>query len=253
MEIKSYRKLKNNVYELTFDNKEKYKLFDDIIVKYELLISKKMDKRKLEMLLDENTKLEAYYKALKLISIKMRTELEIRKYLLKYNYNKKSVDAAIKRLTKEDLINPENYAQAYVNDSMNLTLNGPEKIRDNLKKLGIDDNTSEKYLSKIKTDEWIERIKVIISKKMKLNKNSEKMFKNKMYRELILLGYEIDDIKLVLKEINIDDKEIFLKDAEKIYKKCLERYPDQVEYTFKNKMYAKGYEIDDINEYLNNQ
>ena len=40
MEIKEYKKLKSNVYELKFKSGEAVKLYDEVILKYNLLITK---------------------------------------------------------------------------------------------------------------------------------------------------------------------------------------------------------------------
>ena len=40
MKIKKISKKRNNLYELTLDNNEKISLYDDIILKYNLLITK---------------------------------------------------------------------------------------------------------------------------------------------------------------------------------------------------------------------
>jgi len=46
MEVKTYKKIRNNLYEITLSNGEKFKLYDDIILKYELLIERKVTDRR---------------------------------------------------------------------------------------------------------------------------------------------------------------------------------------------------------------
>ena len=43
--IENLKKLKNNIYELELDNGSLVKLYDDVIVKYSLLINKKIDSK----------------------------------------------------------------------------------------------------------------------------------------------------------------------------------------------------------------
>ena len=40
MKIKSYKKIKGNEYELILDNDVKVRLYDDLIIKHELLLKK---------------------------------------------------------------------------------------------------------------------------------------------------------------------------------------------------------------------
>ena len=171
MEIINFKKDKTNIYKITLDNDETYKLYDDIILKYELLIDKSLTPKKLKSILEENEKMDAYYKALKYLSIKMRSELEIIKYLKKYGMNESSITYAIDKLKSEGYIDSKKYAKSFINDQLTLTLNGPKKISSDLKSVGIPSNITDIYLEEIYANIWHERITKIIDKKAKVNKN----------------------------------------------------------------------------------
>lgn len=252
MEVKSYKKLKNNLYEITLDNGEKHKLYDDVILRYELLIDKELKKKKLEEILSENALLDAYYRALKYINTKLRTELEIRKYLFRYEFSNDQIDYAISRLKADGYINESLYVQAFINDSITLSLNGPKKIKDTLNKLGLNETLIDSYLSKIPSDTWLPRIKKIVEKKAKINKSGERVFKNKVYSDLVALGYYSYDIKSFLDSFTLDTGDIFKREADKMYNKLSSKYSGvELELRFKQKMFAKGFDSDDISNYLN--
>lgn len=251
MKINSYKKVSSNLYELTIDNGEKIKLYDEVILKYELLIDKKLTEKKLKDVLDANAPLESYYKALNYISKKMRTRLEIDEYLKKYDYDIKARNFTITRLQKEGYLNEERYIEAYINDSLTLGLNGPKKISSNLQKLGLDNSLIDGYISKVDFDIWNSRIKKIIEKKVKTNKNSTFIFKNKMYNELINLGYDSEMISDNLNRCNFSDESAFLKEADKIWNQLSKKYDGkELELKFKNKMFMKRYDVEDINSYV---
>lgn len=251
MEIKSYKKLRSNLYEISFKNGDKYKIYDDIILKYELLIDKEVAKKKLEKILEDNALLAAYYRALKYINTKMRTELEIRKYLERYEFTKKQIDYAVSKLKDEGYIDEKRYVQAFINDALNLTLNGPKKIKEELKKLGINEVVIDDYISQIDDGEWIPRIKRIVEKKAKVNKQGERAFKNKVYSDLILLGYYSEDIKEILEGYHIETDNVFKIEAEKIYNKLSLKYCGvELELRFKSKMFSKGFDSDVISSFL---
>ena len=65
MKILKYKKCKDNKYSIEFDNDISIKLYDDVIVKYELLRIKNIDDDLFKEVTSYNDKLEAYYKSLK--------------------------------------------------------------------------------------------------------------------------------------------------------------------------------------------
>lgn len=252
LEIKKYKKLKGNLYEIELDDFKKYKIYDDIILKYELLIDNRLDKKKLEKIISENNLLDAYYKALKYISVRMRSALEIRNYLKRKSFNDAECNYAIKKLRMEGYIDEKKYVQAYINDAIILTVNGPKKIIDNLNKLGISESLTREYLDSIDSDEWIDRIKRIVDKKIKTNKCSEKMFKNKVTADLLNLGYYYEDIKIIMDDVKIDATDAFLNEADKVYSRLESKYEGtELILRFKSKMFSKGFEADAINDYIN--
>ena len=102
MKIIKYTKKNKNTYEITLENKEIINIYDELILKYDLLITKELDDYTKKLILEENTYYEAYYKALKYLSIKMRTNLEITKYLS--NYPSNIIDKVITKLYEENYL-----------------------------------------------------------------------------------------------------------------------------------------------------
>ena len=74
--ISSFKTKKGGIYEITLDNHEKVNLYDDVILKYNLLLSKEIDEKKLKQILEDNSYLESYHIALKYLNYKLRTEKE---------------------------------------------------------------------------------------------------------------------------------------------------------------------------------
>ena len=68
MEIKEFKKLKGNVYELKFKNGEEVKLYDDVILKYNLLFNKSFNDKLYEEIINYNKSLDAYYISLKYLN-----------------------------------------------------------------------------------------------------------------------------------------------------------------------------------------
>ena len=250
MEIKKFKKLKNNIYELELDNGSLVKLYDDVIVKYSLLINKKIDNKLLDEITKYNTSLDAYYLSLKYISKKLRCEKEIEKYLTKLDFNKDVIDKTISKLNKDGYLKHDIYIKSYINDIYNFNNYGPDKIKFNLRELGFNLNEIDPYLE---DKDFRSKAIKIIDKKVKANhKLSNYMLKQNISNYLINLGYEKEMFNSYLGNIKIDNSLVIKKDIDKIKNKYQKKYCGRELYYFiKNKLYQKGYREDEIGEALN--
>ena len=105
MEIVKFKKLKGNLYEIVLDNGLSFKLYDDVIVKYNLLVNKRFDDKFFMEVTSYNDSLDAYYTCIKYLNTKMRSEVELRKYLDKRGISKEVCDETIDRLKKSGYLN----------------------------------------------------------------------------------------------------------------------------------------------------
>ncbi len=246
MKIIKYVKKKNNLYEVTLSNKEKINLFDDVILKYELLLKSEFDEKLLKEIIEFNNQIEAYNISLKFIISKLRTEKEVRKKL--NNYNKKIQDYVINRLTSEGYLNNELYIKAYVNDSVNLKFIGPNKIKYELKKLSFNELDIDNYLNTIESIVWEEKINKYIKKKIETNtKLSGTLLKNKIISDLLNKGFYKEDIYTNIDNFTyIDNKNIYEKEYEKLKNKLGKKYSGEyLDYYIKLNLRKKGFNLDD--------
>ena len=250
MEIKKFKKLKNNIYELELDNGSLVKLYDDVIVKYSLLINKKIDNKLLDEITKYNTSLDAYYLSLKYISKKLRCEKEIEKYLTKLDFNKDVIDKTISKLNKDGYLKHDIYIKSYINDIYNFNNYGPDKIKFNLRELGFNLNEIDPYLE---DKDFRSKAIKIIDKKVKANhKLSNYMLKQNISNYLINLGYPKDIFYDSLDNIKINNKDILVKEASNYIKKYSKKYENkELLYFVKDKLYKKGYNSNEIDEVLN--
>lgn len=253
MKILRYKKYKNNEY-IIITSKGEYKLYDDIIVKYELLLKKEISEKEFANILTENNFLNAYYTALKLISTKMRTEKEIFEILQKNEFKKEEIEYTIKRLKNEKYLNNRIYIETYIHDHLCLKIEGVNKIHKDLINLGFNDLEILPVLSNIDKEIFKDKISKYIDKKLKTNKKSINEFKRKTLNELINKGFEKDDINNYLNNLNIEENE---KELEKLILKLYNKYIKKYDlYTtklkMKNYLFQKGYNDINIDIYLEN-
>ncbi len=249
MEIVKFKKGKSNIYELEFDNGLKFKLFDDVIVKYNLIGNKRLDSKKFEEIVLYNDSLGAYYDSIKKLNTKLRSEVEIREFLKKKEYSSDIIDKTIERLKKDGYLNRALYIKSYINDAFRFNNDGPDKIKRNLNKLGFNDNEIEDYLDL----DFKEKAIKLIDKKVKVNnKYSNYLLKEHINNYLINLGYPRELYMDYLNNIKINNKDILKKDTIILIKKYQKKYEnDTLKYFIRDKLYKKGYNSEEISEVLN--
>ena len=240
MKIIKYKKLKNDIYEIILENNEKIKLYEDIILKENLLWKKEIDN--IDELLSKNKDYEIYDISLKRLSNHVESIKGMMDYLTKKGYSDKSIKETIDKLVNKGYLNNNYYAKSYINNQINLSNDGPLKIKKHLENLEINEDIYGEYLD-INNDIWYDRIKKYLDKQIKLNKKSLYYFKNKMLINLINLGYEKEMINDCLTNLTIDnEEELKKKEEEKIRKRLERKYSnDELERKIKEKLYQKGF------------
>lgn len=254
MKIGKYTKLKSNKYSVEIDGIS-VKLYDDVIVKYELLRTKEIDEKLFKEITEYNDKLEAYYKSLKYITRKLRTEKEIYKYLEK-DYDKKIILETIDKLKKMGYLNKELYLKCYISDQINMYLVGPNKIKKDLESLGYKEEEINDYLLKIDDDVWFSKIDKLLKKKLNSNRNLGVMkLKDKVRYDLGNLGFYKWMIDEIIDSIEIEDNvNILEKEYNKIYRKLIKKYDgSELDYQIKIKLFQKGFNYSVIDEFIQNK
>lgn len=253
MRITKYQKSKKNTYLVTIDNND-YLLFDDIIVKYTLLLKKEITKKELEMVLKDNQELKCYYKALDYLSKKMRTKKEVKKYLEKNEFNKEEINKTITKLTNEKYLDEESYLNAYISDSLRFSNDGSLKIKQKLINLGLNKELIISKLNAIDTDIWQDKCDKLSLKKLKSNnKDSKQVILLKIKNYLINNGYEIKYINNSLSKLNIETNfDNLEKEYNKLKIKLSKKYEgSNLDFQIKMKLLNKGYTNEEIVHVIN--
>lgn len=242
MNIEKYKKKNNNLYEITLSNKDIIVLYDDVILKYNLLLKKEIDNNLLKKVLDENKKYESYYIALKFLNTKLRTEKEIRNKLK--DFDNETIRYTIDRLKQEGYLNDLVYIKSFINDEINLKLTGQDKILFLLKKKGFNELDINNYLNTIDNNIWNNKINKYIIKKINTNHNLSGLFlKKKIIDDLINKGFYKEDILLCLDNYEFnDDLNIYEKEYNKLKNKLSKKYSgEELEYHIKTNLFKKGF------------
>jgi SOS response regulatory protein OraA/RecX len=153
------------------------------------------------------------------------------------------INKTVKLLYDNNFLNEDLYLKSYINDRINLSNDGPLKIKRDLLKLGLKEEDIIDRLNTISSDIWLDRIDTIVSKKIKGNsKYSSYMLKSKVLLNLTNLGYYKEDILSILNRYDIIDSDIYLKEKEKAYKELSKKYSGyELEQKINARLYRKGF------------
>ena len=247
MKINKFTKNRNGMYIITFEDNSKIKIHEDLILKYDLLISKSLDDDLKEKILSENKTYEIYEVAISYINKKLRSKKELINYLKKKEYSSEDIGRVVLLLTDSGFLNNDIYANSFVHDHIVLSMDGPNKIRKELEDNGIDNDLIYKVMENYTLELEMERIEKIVDKQIKLNKNKgANLLKKKIQMYLLNLGYNIENINKVLNFKKLDSEDLYKKEYEKAYNKLSKKYDGkELEYKLKQYMYQKGFSYND--------
>ena len=254
MKISKYTKLKDNRYSVKIDDLT-IKLYDDVIVKFELLRVKEIDESLFKEITEYNDKLEAYYKSLKYITRKLRTEKEIYKYLEK-DYDKEVILETIDRLKKMGYLNKEVYLKSYITDQLNMYLVGPNRIRKDLVSLGYKEEEFNQMIDDIDDQVWFQKIEKLVKKKIASNRNlGNSKLKEKISFDLSNLGFYKWMIEEVIHNSEFkDNSNILEKEYNKFYNKLSKKFDGStLDYQVRIKLIQKGFSSSEIDNFLQNK
>lgn len=199
MKIIKYKKGSNGKYKLLLEDGTTIDTYEDVILNNNLLYKKEIDNNLYNVIVNDNMYEEAYNKSVSYIEVRLRSTNEIKVYLKNKKYSEEVINSTINRLLKNNILNDEVFAKAFINDKLNFTTMGPYKIELELKKHCIDANIISTYINNIDEDILYEKIDKLIIKFMKTNKKHKGfMLKNKIYNNLLNLGYKSSMILEIL-------------------------------------------------------
>ncbi|MDD3341542.1 MAG: RecX family transcriptional regulator [Bacilli bacterium] len=253
MKIDKVQKLPSGKYKISLDTGDKITTYDDVILEKGLLYHKEVSFDDIKEITNKTEYYAIYYKAVKMIGTKYRSEKEIRHFLKDKELTKTKKEEIIKRLKDTGLINDERYMRSYINDRMYLSTDGPYAIGKALINQGIDEIAAEKAIHEI--DETIiqNKLRDILIKKVKANhKDSPYMLKQKLVQNLSLKGFDKNMIASIFDTLEVKKEGTLEKEYQRQYKRLSSKYQGRdLYFQIKQKLYSKGFQGGEIDALLN--
>ncbi|MBD1379652.1 recombination regulator RecX [Metabacillus arenae] len=245
-----------NIY---LDDKYAFSVDQDIFIKYSLQKGKELDELDMfEIQYGDDVK-KAFNIAVNYLSYRMRAIREVMDYLRQKEIDDAVIQEVIHKLKEYNYVNDSEFANSYVRTQFQSNRKGPELIRKELVTKGIDVNEIEEALSLYSEEQQIDAALSTAEKVVKKeNRLSTTERRQKIEQTLARKGFPFSIIHIVLEEIDYkkDENEEWgaLKlQAEKAKKKYRSEESFQYKLKMKQFLYRKGFELDLIEQYLNEE
>lgn len=203
MKIEKYELTKKNIYNVYLSNGEVLELNGKVITDNELLIKKDIDNELYDKLKRDNTICMLMDTSVKYIDRRLRSINELRDYLKNKEEDTIIIEEVIDKLIDYKYLDDDRFTKAFIKDKLNFTNWGDYKIKNELKRLGVNEEIIYNNMTSIDDNIYYERINKIIDKDISINKKySGIKLKNKIYNHLLTLGYSKEKVISIINNYN---------------------------------------------------
>lgn len=193
--------------------------------------------------------------AINFLSMRMRSEKEVRDYLKKKEIDQEAHEEIMERLGAMGYLNDEQFADAYIKTQIQTTEKGPAVILRELKEKGIRDDTAASLIEQFTEEEQVEKAGVLFEKALKKYKKDSAFLQQKKAEQLILTkGYSAVVMKKAATALEPDEEaeqEALMHQAEKAHRRYRALEAREYRQKMKTALYRKGFDLTDIDRAIN--
>ncbi len=201
-QISTQKKNKSRV-NIYLDNEFACGMQSIVVLENRLKVGMDIDADKLKELSSFSDVEAAFNKAVKLVAKVLKTETELKRYLVEKGYSLDTIATVIDKLKSYNYINDSDYAKSYINQKR--INSGKKKLYYELKQKGIDDKILDKALEAVGKQDEKEVISNLSQKYIKgkvLDVKTKKNLASYLYSK----GFEWDDYIDIIGELFEDDE-----------------------------------------------
>ncbi|UQS85574.1 recombination regulator RecX [Apilactobacillus apisilvae] len=251
------RKGRFNVY---INDQYAFPISENVMIKYHVFKGMEIDNELKNNLINDDNISKLYGKAIDFLSHQLRTERETINKLNDFTDNEDHVDKVINKLKEQKLINDQNYANSYVRTEVKKQDKGPSNVFFKLKAKFIDENKIKEAIDNYYSSDD-EAINCSEQAKKLFNKHKRDAFKNRINKTKINLMKKGYSSEIINKSIDLLDfepdveqqKELLIQQGEKIWNRNRKYEGYQRSLKTKQSLYRKGFNIDDINNFIDSK
>jgi len=200
--VERNRKYKDKL-SVFIDGKFSFNISEDDYLSLNLYEKSEIDEKTIDYIKNTINFQEAKSRAVRYLSLRIRTEKEVRDKLRNEGYDRDCISRVIDELKAIGYINNQLYAQKYVYDRSKLKPMSKKMLKLEMMSKGIPEETAEEVLADWKAEDSDVARSLVKRKFGKYDLRDEKIMK-KAYMFLAHRGFSRDTIKEVLREFDTE-------------------------------------------------
>lgn len=250
-------KEKGQFYLIWLSSGEKLRVSEDTLVRQRLLKDQELTQSSIEEIKKAGSYDVGLQLSLNYLSYQLRSKKEIFDYLKEKEILLDDRKKIVLRLEEMNLLNDAVFSESYVRTLMRTSDKGPKMIMQQLKRKGLNDEDIQHGLTFYTVEDQVEVAVVAAGKAMKRYRT--KSFKDglqKVQLHLIQKGFNREVIDLALEELSFEkdeeqEEESIKKEGDKLWERHRKLDPYKRLMKVKQSLYQKQFDLDLIQEYLN--
>lgn len=255
--VKSLTKLKNNLYKVTLESGQTFRVSEDVLVRQRLLKGTELTASAITDIAKQTQLDHGYQQALNYLSYQLRSEKEMIDYLRKKEIDEESTAEIIKRLQDLNLVDDLIYSESYVRTQGRLADKGPRVIKDKLRQKGIKGTIIDTAMAQFPLVEQEQVALAVANKGMK--KYRQHSFSDQQQKIRLLLvskGFTNEVIadamtSLDMKKDPEEEVDKLQVIGEKVWRKNQRFTGSKRHQKVTQSLYQKGFNFDDIKAFIN--
>ncbi|BDR58875.1 RecX family transcriptional regulator [Xylocopilactobacillus apicola] len=244
-------------YDLYLDDHFFLTVNDDLLIEFQLIKGREISNSVVEKISAQQKNSEAYNLALNKLSYSMRSTGEIRQLLKQNKISLSTIDEVIDRLSAQNFLNDQLFAELYLKELIKTTHYGPKVIKQKMQQKMLPTDLIETVLLDFSENLQEEKIRRDFAKTIENKKltGSLSKFIEKEKLKLVRWGYNLDLINQISSEFDLsalsNEEDVAIeKEGTRLIQKY-EKLPSfERKQKIKQTLYRRGYRSELINSFL---
>ncbi len=189
------------------NDKFAFGIHQDVLLQHALHSGMSLDAEAIKTLVEADALLRAKEAAIMYLGHRSRTEHEVRTKLKGKDFEEGIINQVISRLYELSYLNDEQFASRYTQNRFQYKGYGPQRIRTELRRLGIAPALIEQALEALlPTNEVVDRALVEAEKRLRRLRNEKDHYKKrrKLFDFLVRRGHTSEVAREVIEKLNLD-------------------------------------------------